>query len=295
MDVQSRPTMPGGRFIIDGGLSTQLQCMGYDVHGDLWTARLLADDPAAISSAHRAFVEAGAEVVITASYQVSRQGFVAAGRTAQEADTALRDSVIAAREATAGTSVLVAASVGPYGAVLHDGSEYRGRYGLSHRELMDFHRERLEVLVAAEPDLLAIETIPDVDEAAALADVLCDFRHLPAWMTFSTIDDAHVCAGQPIEEAVAAVAHEVSAIGINCTDATHITRLLRRMRAATDAPLVAYPNAGGVWNAETGQWIGAAGGPFEDVDAWRSLGTSFVGGCCGTDAEAIRILASSAR
>ena len=295
MDAQSRPRMPRGPLIIDGGLSTQLQRMGHDIQGDLWTANLLVDDPASISSAHRAFVEAGADVIITASYQVSRQGFVAAGRTSQEAESALRDSVVAAREATAGTSVLVAASVGPYGAVLHDGSEYRGRYGRSHKELMDFHRERLEVLVAAEPDLLAIETIPDVDEAAALADVLCDFRHLPAWMTFSAVDDAHVCAGQPIEEAVAAVAHEVSAVGINCTEASLITGLLRRMRSLTDVPLVAYPNAGGTWNAETGQWTGASGGPFQDVDVWRSLGTSFLGGCCGTDAEAIRTLVSSAR
>jgi len=295
MNVVRRPTMPGGPLILDGGLSTQLQRMGHDVQGDLWTARLLADDPSSIASAHRAFVDAGADVVITASYQVSRQGFVAAGRTPKDADNALRDSVTAAREATLGTAALVAASVGPYGAVLHDGSEYRGRYGLSHKELRDFHRERLDILVAAEPDLLAIETIPDIDEAAALADVLGDFRHLPVWMTFSAVDDAHVCAGQPIEEAVAAVAHEVSAVGINCTDASLITGLLQRMRSVTDAPFVVYPNGGGVWNAETGQWVGASGGPFANVDAWRSLGASFIGGCCGTDAEAIRTLVLSAR
>jgi homocysteine S-methyltransferase len=114
-------------------------------------------------------------------------------------------------------------------------------------------------------------------------------------MTFSAVDDAHVCAGQPIEEAVAAVAHEVSAVGINCTDASLITGLLQRMGSVTDAPFVVYPNGGGVWNAETGQWVGASGGPFANVDAWRSLGASFIGGCCGTDAEAIRTLVLSAR
>ena len=158
-----------------------------------------------------------------------------------------------------GSGARVAASVGPYGAILHDGSEYRGRYGRTHRQLVDFHRERLDVLAATAPDLLAIETIPDVDEAAALVDVLADHPDLPAWMSFSAADDARTCAGQPIEEAVAVASSSptVMALGINCTDPRHVRSLVERMRAATSLPIVVYPNAGGEWDASDGLWHGA--------------------------------------
>lgn len=139
----SRAPLPSHVSVLDGGLSTQLERMGHDVTGPLWTARVLVEEPSVITAAHRAFMEAGCDVIITSGYQVSRRGFREAGRTARDADDALRSSVAVARAAAAGTPVLVAASIGPYGAVLHDGSEYRGRYGLSHRQLVDFHRERL--------------------------------------------------------------------------------------------------------------------------------------------------------
>lgn len=290
----SRPALPARISVLDGGLSTQLERMGHSVEGALWTARVLADHPQVIVDAHRAFIDAGADIVITSSYQVSRGGFREAGRSAQEADDALTSSIAVARSAAAGTSALVAASIGPYGAVLHDGSEYRGNYGLSHRRLVDFHRERLDILMSGEPDVLAVETIPDVDEAVALAEVLSDHPDIPVWMTFSARDDTRVCAGQTIEEAVEAVAGEVSAVGINCTDAVLVTGLLERMRSVTDLPLVAYPNAGGVWDAVSGRWSGAGAGPFAQVREWRALGAQLVGGCCGTDAEAIRALVSSA-
>ncbi len=166
------------------------------------------------------FVEAGADVIISASYQVSRTGFVAAGLTSAQADDALRASVAVARQATDGTSARVAVSVGPYGAILHDGSEYRGDYGLTHRQLVDFHRERIDVLVDARPDLLAVETIPDLREAEALVDVLGEYPTVPAWLSFSGADGSHLWAGQRIEEAalVAAGAPNVVAVGINCTD-----------------------------------------------------------------------------
>ena len=154
----------------------------------------------------------------------------------------------------------VAASVGPYGAILHDGSEYRGHYGRTRQQLADFHRERLDVLVAPRPDLLAVETIPDVAEAEALVDVLADHPTVPAWMTFSAADDAHLCAGQPIEEAVAVAssAPSVMAVGVNCTDPRHVAGLFRRIRGECDLPVVVYPNAGGRWDAADGQWHGAA-------------------------------------
>ena len=263
---------------------------------------MLLDSPAAVQRAHADFVRAGAGVVITGSYQVSRWGFQQAGMTAADADAALRASTAAARMAVAavpGAVARVAASVGPYGAILHDGSEYRGRYGRSHRELVDFHRERLDVLAATGPDLLAVETIPDVDEAAALVEVLGDHPGLPAWISFSAVDDAHVCAGQSIEEAVAvaAAAPSVVAVGINCTDPRFVAGLVARMRAVSDLPIVVYPNAGGEWDPADGLWHGSAaadGAAFPDavVRGWVEAGATAVGGCCGTDARSISRVAA---
>ncbi len=260
MDDAWRGLFGDGPVVLDGGLSTQLAALGEDTSGALWTGRVLLDNPAAVTRAHAAFVAAGATVVISASYQVSRWGFEEQGLTGLDADAALRASTRAARAACDPQGATrVAASVGPYGAVLHDGSEYRGRYGRTHGQLVDFHRERLDVLADTAPDLLAIETIPDVAEAEALVDVLADHPDLPAWMTFSAVDGAHVCAGQSIEEAVgvAAGAPSVMAVGINCTDPRHVGELVRRVRAACDLPIVVYPNAGGDWDPADNQWHGA--------------------------------------
>ena len=281
--------------VIDGGLSTQLERRGHDVAGQLWTGRVLLEDPNAVTQAHRDFVDAGAGVVITASYQVSRQGFLEIGMTADEADAALLSSVAAARLAGAGR---VAASVGPYGAILHDGSEYRGAYGLTRSALAEFHRDRIDVLVAARPDLLAIETIPDLLEAEALVDVLGEYPDVPAWMTFTAVDGERLWAGQSIEDAarVAASSPSVVAVGINCTDPRYASELLRRMATATDLPAVVYANAGGTWDAAGGQWGGASaeGAQFAPalVEEWIATGARAVGGCCGTDDRTIRQIAS---
>jgi homocysteine S-methyltransferase len=276
-------------LVLDGGLSTQLQRRGQDISGPLWTAQALLDDPDAVAGAHADFAAAGADVVITASYQVSRQGFAALGRPAEDADAALAASVRVARAGA--PAALVAASVGPYGAVLHDGSEYRGDYGLSHRRLVDFHAERLDALLGAEPDLLAVETIPDVREIEALVDVLADAPDVPAWVTVTARDDERLWAGQSIEEAVAAVAAapSVAAVGVNCTDPRFVPGLVARIVAVTDLPVVAYPNAGGTWDARTGEWRAASG--LGDMSGLLRGGVRIVGGCCGTDAEAISALA----
>lgn len=276
-------------LVLDGGLSTQLQARGQDISGPLWTAQALLDRPEAVAAAHADFAAAGAEVVITASYQVSRMGFAAIGRSAQEADAALAASVQVARSAA--PSALIAASVGPYGAVLHDGSEYRGDYGLSRAQLVDFHRSRLDVLVDAQPDLLAVETIPDLREVEALIEVLGEAPDMPAWICMTARDAERLWAGQRIEDAaaLAASAPSVVAVGINCTDPRVVPELLARMRSVTDLPLVAYPNAGGAWSAETGTWTDAHG--LGDVSPLLSAGARAVGGCCGTDAGAIRALA----
>lgn len=287
--------------VIDGGLSTQLARLGQDTSGLLWTGRVLLESPQAITRAHADFVAAGADVVISASYQVSRRGFVSSGLTPQQADAALSASTAAARRATADGHARVAASVGPYGAILHDGSEYRGNYGLTRQQLVDFHRERLDVLVASGPDLLAIETIPDAREAEALVEVLADHPDLPAWMTFSAADGRHLCAGQEIDEAVAiaASAGSVIAVGINCTDPVFVTDLIGGA-AAAGLPVVVYPNAGGDWDPVDGRWHGERSGGAEPgmafadrlVREWRAAGAAAIGGCCGTDARSISRIAA---
>lgn len=276
-----------GPLLLDGGLSTQLERLGHVLDHPLWTARALLDDPRAVIAAHRAFVDAGARVITTASYQISRAGFVAVARSAREADDALTASIDAARQAADGHDVLVAASVGPYGAITHDGAEYRGRYGLSHDELMTFHGERLEVLLAAEPDLFAIETIPDVDELVALMEVLPD--ETPAWVSVTSADGEHVRAGQSIDEVAAVIARHdnVVAVGVNCSDPDVVAPMLTRLRRHTSLPLIAYPNAGGSWDSATGTWVPPRTMPAIAVHEWTAAGASIVGGCCGTDASDI--------
>lgn len=277
--------------VIDGGLSTQLEAMGSRLDDPLWTARTLLDDPGAVIAAHRAFVDAGAEVVISASYQVARAGFVEAGLRPQDADRALRSSIDAARSAVTGTTALVAASVGPYGAISHDGAEYRGNYGVSLDELATFHDERIQVLMAAGPDLLAIETIPDLLEARALMEVLP--ADAWAWVTFTAGEDGNLRAGQPIEDAVHAVAGHpgVRAVGVNCTEPHLVPSILLRMARVTDLPLVAYPNAGGSWEPTSGAWVGPTQPMAVAAATWIEAGAVIVGGCCGTNAIDIRNLA----
>ena len=275
-------------------MATELEARGHDLGDSLWSARILADQPDEIRSVHETYVQAGAQVVVTASYQVSREGFSAAGRDPRTADEALRSSVRLAREATRAGSALVAASVGPYGAILHDGSEYRGNYGVSHQRLVDFHAERLEVLLSEEPDLLAIETIPDYAEVEALVEVLAMHPDVDAWLTLSCSDGAHTCAGQPVEAAVelAMRAHGIRAVGINCTAPEYVGELLDRMSAVTDLPLVAYPNAGRAWSPATG-WSGEATSVGSDLlTRWRrNPRLSLVGGCCGVGPDAIAAIA----
>lgn len=283
--------LQSGPVVIDGGLSTQLEAMGCRISDPLWTARVLVEDPEIVVAAHRAFIAAGARIVISASYQVSRAGFREVGLTDADADRALRASIAAARSAG---GALVAASVGPYGAITHDGAEYRGRYGLSVDELASFHAERLAVLVDAGPDLLAVETIPDADEAAALLQALDAHPSIPAWVSFTAADGRRLWAGQAIEDAVRLVAGHpsVAAVGVNCTAPEHIDELIARIAQASDLPIVVYPNAGGAWDAASGTWD-RAGGPGLDarVGDWVQSGARIIGGCCGTDAGAVRGIA----
>ena len=253
-------------------------------------------------AAEEAYYRAGARVAITASYQVSRSGFAAAGLDPDDADRALRASVALARAARdsldSAAPLLVAASVGPYGATLHDGSEYRGRYDRTRAQLVAFHRERLDVLAGAGPDLLAVETIPDVAEAEALVEVLADHPDLPAWIAYSCADGSSTCAGQQYAEAVAVAvsAPTVRAVGVNCTKPEYVAALLAAgepVRAGR--PYVVYPNAGRVWDGDASVWRGDGSDrlPEPAVREWVDAGARLVGGCCGLGPAAVSAIAST--
>lgn len=268
--------------VLDGGLSNALEERGNDLSGDEWTARVLRESPEEIVAVHRAYFAAGADVATTSSYQTTDPGLV-------------RLSVELAREATdAVEGRLVAASVGPYGAVLGDGSEYRGRYGLTADELEAFHRPRIETLLAAAPDLLAVETIPDTDEAVVLAGLLAEYDH-PAWFSYS-IDGDRTCAGQRLDAAFAipAAVEAVVAIGVNCCAPADVLPALKIV-AATGKEGLAYPNAGEVWDAEHEQWLGTSTYDVGLVPRWIDAGAWWVGGCCRVGPAAIARVAAAAR
>jgi homocysteine S-methyltransferase len=288
---------------LDGGLATELEARGYDLAHHLWSAQLLASDPDAIRDLHLDYFRCGARVAISASYQASRPGFLASGMDADEADSLLMRSVqlahqardLALAEGLPGP-MLVAASVGPYGAMKHDGSEYRGGYGVSRAELAAFHAERLDVLVAAGPDLLAVETIPDVDEAEVLAEVLEQYD-VPAWVSFACAEAGRTCAGQPYAEAVAAAtsSSRTIAVGVNCSAPRHVAELLAAGRTVTELPFVVYPNAGGVWDARAGEWTDqdAKDLPADLVREWVAAGALLIGGCCGLGPDAVSGIATT--
>ncbi len=284
-------------MILDGGLSNALVARGHDLSDELWTARLLRDAPDEIAAVHRTYYEAGAEVATTASYQASVPGFERAGMSRREAESLVRRSVTLAREvrdelASDGRKRLVAASVGPYGAVLADGSEYRGRYGLSAAQLREFHLPRIELLVSAGPDLLAVETIPDADEAEVLVSVL-DEVGVPAWLSYS-VDGLATRAGQPLTDAFAVVAASTSveATGVNCCAPDDVLPALEVARAITGKPGVAYPNSGQGWDSGTHTWSGTTSYDVRLAPRWVAAGAAYVGGCCQVGPDDIAALAA---
>ncbi|QNN51337.1 homocysteine S-methyltransferase [Nocardioides mesophilus] len=285
-------------MILDGGLSTALAARGHDLSDALWTARLLRDAPEEVAAVHRTYYEAGAEVATTASYQASVAGFGNAGLSRAEAEDLLRLSVTLAREvrdeqvARDGRRRLVAASVGPYGAVLADGSEYRGRYGLSAARLRDFHLPRIETLAAAGPDLLAVETVPDLDEAEVLVGIL-DQVGLPAWLSYS-VSGGRTRAGQPLEDAfaVAAGSPAVVATGVNCCAPADVLPALEVAARVSGRPGVAYPNSGQGWDSGTRTWSGDTAYDVTLAPSWVAAGAAWVGGCCQVGPDDIATLSA---
>jgi len=294
---------PGDRgpVVLDGGLATELMARGHDLSDRLWSARLLATDPDAIEAVHLAYFRAGAQVAITASYQASIEGFAAAGIARVEALDLIGQSVRLAQAARATLDDeggpyagrrLIAGSVGPYGAMLADGSEYRGDYDTDPGRLAAFHRPRMDALAEAGADLLAFETIPTVREAEVLVRLL-DELDIDAWLSYSCRDGETTSAGEPIADAVALGEHRrIVAIGINCTAPRFMPALLARAGAATTRPLIAYPNGGDRWDAAARRWVADAGGAYDPatVATWTGLGAGWLGGCCGTGPREIAAL-----
>lgn len=292
------PPAPAGEFaglaaagvtlVLDGGLSNQLAVQGCDLSDPLWTARLLADDPDEILAAHTAYVRAGADVLTTSGYQASFEGFAHRGIGRAEAAGLLRRSVaLARRAARARPDVKVAASVGPYGAVLADGSEYRGRYGKSVAELTAYHRPRIEAAAEGGPDALALETVPDADEAEAMLRAAAG-TGLPVWLSY-TVDGDRTRAGQPLGEAfaVAAGVDQVVAVGVNCCDPGDVLPAVLEAVAVTGKPAVAYPNSGERWQAAARRWEPPATFAPAMAAGWQRAGARLVGGCCRVGPDAI--------
>ena len=294
--------LAAGPLVLDGGLSNQLEAQGADLRDALWSARLLADDPARITEAHAAYYAVGAQVVITSSYQASFQGFATRGIEHAKAARLLRRSVELAREAelaadAAGPNIQrwVAASIGPYGAVLADGSEYRGRYGLSVADLEAFHALRLETLVGAKPDVLAMETIPDVDEAEALLNLVRG-TGVPCWLSFSAAG-RKTRAGQPLAEAFALAAgvDEVIAVGVNCCAPQDVLAAVEIASSVTGKPVVVYPNSGESWDAKARAWREESTFDPGLVRSWIDAGARLIGGCCRVGPDAIRQVGEAVR
>lgn len=276
--------LAAGPVVLDGGLGTLLEDRGNDLSSSLWSARLLLDEPAEIRAAHAEYFSSGARVAITASYQVSYEALEADGLDPRAVDLLLMRSVQLARRARTDTGLdgeaWVAASVGPYGASLADGSEYTGEYGLTVEELRAWHRPRLRALAGAGPDVLAIETIPSLAEVEALTAEIAGLG-APAWLSV-TIADGRLRSGESLEAAfaLAAAVPDIVAIGVNCCDAAEVAEALAIARRVTAKPLVAYPNSGEEWDAAARAWSGR-GAPLHDhVDGWLAAGARLVGGCC---------------
>jgi homocysteine S-methyltransferase len=293
-------------LVIDGALATELERRGCDLKDNLWSARILLEQPETIKQVHYDYFKAGADCAITASYQATVEGFMKRGLSEREALALIQKSVSLAMQArdefwaeesnrVSRMKPFVAASVGPYGAYLADGSEYRGNYGLSETQLMEFHRPRMKALIDAHPDILACETIPSLIEAQSLVRLLEEFESIEAWISFSCRDEVNVHEGQRLEDCVRLVEASpfVAAVGINCTSPKYIPALIREAKKATGKPILVYPNSGESYDAASNDWDGHP--VYESfgtqANQWFREGARLIGGCCRTTPEDIRTIA----
>ncbi|KAL9250711.1 Homocysteine S-methyltransferase 3-like protein [Drosera capensis] len=310
----------GGYAVVDGGLATELERHGADLNDPLWSAKCLIDSPHLIRKVHLDYLEAGASIIISASYQATIQGFEEKGISRDEAEALLRKSVEVACEArdiynerfskgswddngdaenVGRRPILVAASVGSFGAYLADGSEYSGDYGetVNIETLKDFHRKRVQVLANSGADFIAFETIPNKLEAKAYAELLEEEEiDIPAWFSFNSKDGTNVVSGDCILEcaSIAESCSKVAAVGINCTAPRYIHRLILSLKKVTSKPIVVYPNRGETYDGIRKEWVKSTGvdeGDFVSyVEKWQEAGASLIGGCCRTTPNTIKAI-----
>ena len=296
-----------GVVILDGGLATEFEARGCDLNDPLWSAKVLLEDPDLVKAVHLDYLRAGADCIASASYQASFPGFERRGLDHQQAAEVMRQSVLLAVEARdefwgdgrdhpGRVRPLVAASVGPYGAYLADGSEYTGDYGVDRPVLSTFHLERWHVLAESGADVMACETIPSALEAQILLELLRLTPDMDAWFSFSCPDGERVSDGTPLVEVVSALEDEprIAAVGVNCTAPSHIPDLIRSLRTATRKPIVVYPNSGETYDAERKCWLGETD-PVDFGSAsrdWVEAGATVIGGCCRTGPDHVRAIRS---
>ncbi|MDH3218470.1 MAG: homocysteine S-methyltransferase [Gammaproteobacteria bacterium] len=301
-----RALVKSGRpLLLDGGLGSELGRRGFDISTPLWSAELLLRQPQAVRQVHRDYLQAGAQCITTVSYQASVPGLATRGLSAAEIEAVFRASVELARElrddfvrSHPGLRFrpLVAASVGPYGAYLADGSEYRGNYGLDDTALREFHEQRLRWLDASGADLIACETIPDLQEARVLSRLLKSVS-TPSWVSFCCRDAQRLQDGHLLASAVELLRdnEQVCAVGVNCCAPADVEALIGEMRAVAGTKLiVVYPNSGRQYDAEAKQWSGTGGLRHwsELAGRWFQAGAGIIGGCCTIGPAYIRQLAS---
>jgi homocysteine S-methyltransferase len=298
-DAEQMDSILRGVRVLDGGLASELEYLGARIDGPLWSAHVLEDEPRKVAAVHRAYIEAGADCIATCSYQVSRMGYAEVGLRADRADVALLRAVRLARSVASEfpeRRVLVAGSLGPYGAALHNGAEYHGNYDCTYSDLVRFHRQRIAVLAAAvgdeRSDLLAFETFPSLEEAQAVGEALAPWPELSAWFSFTCKDGTHVAHGELLSECAAAVARfpQTVAVGVNCAPPKWVPSLIAELCGGSDKPVMVYPNSGEGWDARTRSWIGESDPAEFGVQAaeWYAAGAQIVGGCCRTRPEHIR-------
>jgi homocysteine S-methyltransferase len=289
-----------GLRIIDGAMATELEHLGCDLSHPLWSARVLEESPSIIEAVHCSYLQAGADCILTASYQVSAEGFAEQGLSAQSAGDALLRLVSLAESARewyrsiSGRPVWIGASLGPFGAMLHNGAEYHGNYRASFEEVVQFHSKRISVLASTNADFLAFETIPSLDEAGAIVIALEEHPDLAGWISFTCQDESHVAHGERLRDCGRLLNEhrQIIAIGINCTAPALISPLLRELSPATAKPIVVYPNSGEIWDADSRSWRGEVD-PRELANRsaeWLAAGAHAIGGCCRTTPRHIQEL-----
>lgn len=289
---------------VDGAMATELEARGCHLVDSLWSAKVLIENPQLIRDVHLDYFRAGAEIAITASYQATPAGFAARGLDERQSCALIEKSVALAAEAraryrqenaTAG-DLLIAGSVGPYGAYLADGSEYRGDYIRSQDEFIAFHRPRIASLLTAGVDLLACETLPSFPEIRALVSLLADYPQAKAWLALTLQDSHHLSDGTPLSDVVAVIekSPQIVAIGINCVALEKTTAALACLHTLTALPLVVYPNSGEQYDAQSKTWHqhgDTCRSLASYLPEWLAAGAKLIGGCCRTSPKDIAELA----